>query len=313
MSAGHGHARPNHRHPDEVKTLMASGGAPELMKRWQRLDVDHDVPDLAGYNVAGTVRYLDRDFFKALLDDDYATEILGEPIDTGMSPEDTVECLLEHEGTEKVLLDADNDVDNYLAAHELATVAEHEKVRAKGGSPMKYERALKAAIAYCEHKAPVTVDKDFACAPMLDSPDRLDKVALRAMQRLGVPDASKEAKAKVGYTKSTGEDQCADCAHWEASPDTGPDLSRCETVCGLVRRDRWCKKFEDRDEHGEGNGLQARRGADRQERERVEGERGSNPGVGDAQGEPSSQEGEPEPQEGEVTGGPDFASFGEKA
>lgn len=249
MSAGHGHSRPNMRHASEVKALLETGGAPQLMQRWQRLDVDHDIPDLAGYNVAGTVRYLDKDFFRALLDPAYADELGIGKIDTGMSPEDTVACLLEHEGTEKVILDASNDLDSYLSAHELATAAEHEKVRSLGGKPIKYERGLKKAIAYCEKKTPETVDPDFSCAPLIDSPDKLDRRALKAMQKLGIEDAFKAPKATVAYTKSTSADVCAGCAHWLASPDTGPDLSRCSEIDGLVRRDRWCKRYEKAAEH----------------------------------------------------------------
>ena len=43
MSAGHGHKRPNLCHPLELHKLLAEGGAAELMKRWRRLDVDHDI------------------------------------------------------------------------------------------------------------------------------------------------------------------------------------------------------------------------------------------------------------------------------
>ncbi len=315
MSAGHPHRRPNHAHPEEVKHLLARADAPELMKRWQALDVDHDVADLAGYNVAGTVRYLDRDFFRALLDPDYATEILGEPIDTGMKPvvpevPDTNET---HEGDEKVLLDADNDVDTYLAAHEYATTAEHQMVRNKGGSPVKYERGLKKAIAFCEKKKLEAVDPDFACAPLLDDPDRNDHRALRELRKLGVADASKTAKHIVKYSRSTGEDRCDGCKNWEGSTDLGPDLSRCTEVCGGVRRDRWCSKFEEKTDDtgeqeaidaqeagdGEGDGLQAGGGRDRQEPQ--DQEPGSGIGGGNAQGQPGGEAQESKPQEGQVT------------
>jgi hypothetical protein len=37
MSAGHGHPRYNLKHPPELAKLLSTGGAPELMKRWQSL------------------------------------------------------------------------------------------------------------------------------------------------------------------------------------------------------------------------------------------------------------------------------------
>ena len=66
------------------------------MKRWRKLDPDHDLPDLAGYNVAGTVRYIDRDAFRALTDPEYAKHILGEEIDTGLTPEQTIQLWLQY-------------------------------------------------------------------------------------------------------------------------------------------------------------------------------------------------------------------------
>lgn len=242
MSAGHGHSRPNLRHPHELKKLLAEGGAPELMQRWRQLDDQSDMPDLAGYNVTGTTRYIDKDFFRALLDPAYAEEIGIGPIDTGLSPEDTLECLLEHEAVEKVLLDADNDIDGYKEAHELATCAEHEKVRSKGGSPLKYERGLKKAIAYCEAKDPTKVPPDFACAPLLDEPDKNDLRVLKVMRKMGITDAFKVSKGPIDYSKATGDDQCVACRHWQA--DRCRDLSPCAIVDGLVRRDRWCTRFE---------------------------------------------------------------------
>lgn len=242
MSAGHGHKRPNLKHPAELKKLLAEGDAPALMQRWQGIDVDHDMPDLAGYNVAGTVRYIDKDIFRALLDPDYATEILGEPIDTGLSPEDTVDCLMKHEGVEKVILDAANNVDSYEGAHEFATVAENEEVTAKGGTPLRYERGLQKAIAYCAKKPPNSVPKDLACAPFLDDPDANDKRILKLLQAAGCMDAYKISKKSVDYARSTGADRCAGCAHWQ--DDRRADLSRCALVDGLVRTDRWCNRYD---------------------------------------------------------------------
>src|SRR5438132_14224352 len=97
MSGGHGHPRPNLRHPKELAKLLSEGGASELMKRWQDLDVDHDMADLAGYNTTGTARFLDRDFVRALLDPAHAEEVGVGPIDTGLSPDDSIACLPGHE------------------------------------------------------------------------------------------------------------------------------------------------------------------------------------------------------------------------
>jgi hypothetical protein len=191
------------------------------------------------------VRYLDRDFFHALLDPRYAQHLGIGHIDTGLSPDDTVEALLEHEGDEKVILDADNDLDIYPEPHELATCGEHQKVKDKGGTPLKYERGLRKAIAWCEKKHIAKPPLDLDCAPYLDDPDQEDKRALEAFRRAGVTDSSKESKGAVDYSKSTGADRCDGCASWVDDPQQAPyGLGGCKRIAGLVRVDRWCRRYQ---------------------------------------------------------------------
>lgn len=254
MSVGHPHKTPNLLVPSEqalamLHRLLTTGGAPALMRRFQHVDLDHDIVYTAGYNVAGTIRYADRDFVGALHDPQYATKILGAPIDTGMSPEDTLDCVMHHEAVEKVILDADNPVDFYdhvdepggFGAHEYATAAEHQMVKAKGGTPVKYERGLAGIIKYCESKQLVHVPHDYACAPLLDDPDAREKKILKRLQQLGVTDAFKVSKEGVRYSRSTG-DRCSACGNWQG--DRKAQLALCAVVDGLVRTDRWCTKFE---------------------------------------------------------------------
>ena len=101
MSAGDGHRRPNKCSALKVHELLGSGGAPELMRRWRGLSDAYDIPDLAGYNVAGTERYIDRDAMRAILDPAYAQQILGEPVQTGLSPKDTIDAILLHEAVRR--------------------------------------------------------------------------------------------------------------------------------------------------------------------------------------------------------------------
>lgn len=243
MSTGHHHARPNMlAHTRELNRMLKTGDAPVLMRRWSKLDLDHDMAYLAGYNVEGTTRYADRDFVRALYDPAYAEQIIGKPIITGLTPDDTLECVLWHEAIEKVLLDADNPIDDYAAAHEFATAGEHDKVRQKGGTPARYERGLKAIIAWCEAKPLKSVPRDLACAPMLDDGDASTARILKALRKLDVDDAFKAAKESVDYGKSSGDDQCQRCARWLSADRTA--LSPCQKVEGLVRPDRWCDEFK---------------------------------------------------------------------
>lgn len=241
MSAGHGHSRPNLKHHTELAKLLSTGGAPELMHRWQKLDPDYDINDLAGYNVPGTIRYIDRDAFHAILDPEYAEHIGVGPIDTGMSPEDTIACIVEHESDEKVLLDGDNDVNSYPGAHEYATAGENSKVIEKGSTPLKYNRGLARLIKFCEAKTPVKVPHDYACAPLLDDPDANDQRVLALLRKLGVIDAFKQSKRSLDYSTAIGADRCVGCKNWQGHPVL--DLSPCAVVDGLVRNSMWCKSF----------------------------------------------------------------------
>jgi hypothetical protein len=255
MSAGHKHAGPNLLVPTPkaiatLHRLLTTGGATELMRRWQRLDIDHDIPYLLGYNVQGTVTYADRDYVNALYDDKYATQLLGEPIRTGLPPDRTLDCTVRHEHTEKIILDAENPIDLYdhhdepggWGAHEFATVAEHELVKHFGGDPAAYERGLKKIIDFCEHKHLQKVPRDYACAPLLDDPDENEKRIVKRLKELGVVDAFKVSKEDVDYHRVTEGDHCLICSMWQG-PETA-ELSPCSLIDGLVRNDRWCKKFE---------------------------------------------------------------------
>lgn len=255
MSAGHKHSSPNLLIPTprclaKLHRLLTSGGAPALMKRWRKLDIEHDIPYLLGYNVQGTTAYADRDYINALYDPQYAQQIIGGPVNTGLSPGDTLECTVEHEHVEKVILDADNPVDFYdhedepdgWGAHEYATIAEHQKVIQKGGHPAQYERGLAKIIDFCEHKHLEKVPLDLSCAPYLDDPDKNEERIIWRMRELGVGDAFKVGKHDVDYHQPRGGDHCSICSMWMGPRDR--ELTTCTLVDGLVRNTHWCKKFE---------------------------------------------------------------------
>lgn len=257
MSVGHQHKAPNlFAEPAKVRValhrLLTTGNAPALMRRWQHLNLDCDIAYTAGYNVAGTTRFADRDFVRALYDPKYAEHIIGQPIDTGLSPDDTLECVLRHEGVEKPLMDDPaNPFDLYdhhdepggFGAHEWATFAEHELVRRKGGTPHRYERGLERIIHYCAHKPLHVITKDYACAPYLDDPDLNARRILARYKELGVVDAGKTSKETVHYRRDRNGDRCAGCSMWQ-SHNRRAMLSECSLVDGLVAFDRVCDKFE---------------------------------------------------------------------
>jgi hypothetical protein len=233
MSAGHAHRRVNEKHPRELQKLLANPSMRAMMARPYRVVENCDIPDLGGYSVLGDVYYLDRSFAAALR----AGEI---PI-PGMTGEQIRTAVLIHEHVEKCLLDADNNIDSYLDAHEFATCAEHEYVRSLKVTPLTYERGLRAIIELVQHKMVERPPRALACAPYLDHPDANDTRVLTAFRRLGVTDARKASKISVDYGRATGAERCAACASWQGRRNA--ELASCAGVDGLVRRDRWCRRF----------------------------------------------------------------------
>jgi hypothetical protein len=144
MSAGHAHARVNEKHPRELQELLANPSMRAMMARRYCVVEDRDIPDLGGYSVLGDVYYLDRDFAAALR--------AGEIRIPRMTGEQIRTAVLIHEHVEKCLLDADNNIDTYLDAHEFATCAEHEYVRSLKVTPLTYERGLRPIIDLVQHK-----------------------------------------------------------------------------------------------------------------------------------------------------------------
>jgi hypothetical protein len=225
MSAGHHHTYPNPLTGgkacyDTLELILNTGAGPELTKRWSKLDLDHDIVYGAGYNVQGTTRYVDRDLARALYEPDYAERLLGTVIDAGLSPDDTLACILKHETVEKIILDSDFPIDLYanqefIGAHDYATFAEHSLVRQKGSTPVRYERGLAKIFQFCAQKPLRSVPNDYSCAPLLVDPDPNARRVLKVLRSMGIQDAFKLAKEAVDYHSFLGSrGSCVACKHW---------------------------------------------------------------------------------------------------
>jgi broad specificity phosphatase PhoE len=235
MSSGAEHRAPNRvTQTNELENkLLRSGGAPSLMRRWQKVDTEHDIPYGSGYNVDGTIVYIDKDLAAAVHDG---------RVDTGLSAPDTLECLCRHERVEKVLLDANNPIDSYREAHDFATAAEHHLVREKGSTPARYERGLAPLFKLCASKVIENVPADYACAAALDINDER---ILKALQDHGVDDADHVSRESVSYGRAAGKDRCSTCSMW--GDEQNAMLAHCTMVNGLVRTDRVCDRFDPAD------------------------------------------------------------------
>lgn len=192
MSAGHKHTRPNEKHPVELRKIEAS---PDFQRMWARpskTTVTRQIPDSAGYSVPGNEYFVDCDLYRAIMSGSWTDSRTGTVHDMrvpGLTPMQIIQCLLMHERVEKCILDSSGD--KYQGAHEFATLAEHTLVKKFGGRQVIYERTLAPIIAWNQVKPLTKVPQNLSCAPLLDDPDAQDKITLKALQALGVTDASR--------------------------------------------------------------------------------------------------------------------------
>jgi len=213
---------------------MAEPTAAAMLAKPPQAILTFQISDTGGYPVMGDWRYIDVDFVNAVKS--------GQVVVHGMTPAQILHAVFLHEWLERVLLDADNDIDSYISAHEFATLFEHSFVRSLGVSPKAYEDGIEKFIKFNESKHITHPPLDLDCAPMIDDPDANDKRVLKILQGLGVPDASKKSKETLQYGKSTGPDRCNGCSNWQGTRSA--ELSPCKIVSGSVRLDRWCSAFQ---------------------------------------------------------------------
>lgn len=238
MAVGTPHARVNQATPERLAALQNSPSFRRMWARQFRVDVDHQVPDTSGVNVLGTVYYLDKDFYDAVR--------TGQVHVPGMTPKAIIQAALIHERTGKCILDADNDVDEFLGgdreagAQEYATLAEHAFVR-RFTTPRAYEAGLRAIQHHNEHKPITNPPPDLDCEPYVERQDAGDERALDELRQAGVEDATKKAKVAVRYGRSIGEDRCVRCANWLGEPTS--ELAPCRRVAGAVRSEFWCEEY----------------------------------------------------------------------
>jgi hypothetical protein len=291
MSVGHSHSRrPNSKHPAELKALVATPSFQEMWRRPFKVVKTLQIADTAGYSVLGDDYFLDEELVRRVMS--------GEIRIPGMTPDQVLTTILLHERIEKCLLDADNEIDTYLDAHEFATCGEHQHVIVLRAKPYLYERGLRPVILFNETKPLIRVPPTLACAPLIDHPDGNDRRAIKELKRLGVADAFKVSKESVQYGRSTGADRCDGCDHM-----LGVDLAPCALVDGLVRADRWCKRYEAKEDSDvqQTPGVQSGGGQDRAGPQNPQP--GSGPGLGQPQGQPGGQAQQPPagPGQGAVT------------
>jgi hypothetical protein len=215
----------------ETLQVIGEGDTGVLRARKVHVETNYDWPYVGGTSVSGRTVFLDRRFVADLKS--------GKIKVPGLTADQVMQCLIEHEQTEKCIEDGDNPIDNYPAAHEYATTQEHELVKKFGGNPDSYEAALRKPITNCLNRTAYNPPKDAWCGPIIDEPDDRDKEILKQLRRCAVTDSFKRSKVDVHY--GVGQQVCKECKMFE---EPGKKLSTCAAVSGLVRDNRYCVLWE---------------------------------------------------------------------
>lgn len=230
-----GHLRGETKTTEELYLILGEADTSKLYGQSVKLDTMHDIPYAGGVSVDGRTVYIDRKLYTDLR--------LGKVRVRGMTWKQVVQCWIEHEHTEKSVVDGDNPVDVYLGAHAMATTKENETAKMILGNADRYEDAIEPALKACAARDPVIVPKDLWCGPYLDAPSKRDLEILRIFRSKGVVDAFKHAKSDPSVMYGIAARRCGDCKHFE-SP--GKTLSLCEVVAGRVREGRQCLRYVER-------------------------------------------------------------------
>jgi hypothetical protein len=109
-----GHLRGETKSTEELYLILGEADTSKLYGQPVKLDTSHDIPYAGGVSVDGKTVYIDRRLYCDLR--------LGKVRVKGMTWRQVVQCWIEHEHTEKSVVDGDNPVDVYLGAHRGATV-----------------------------------------------------------------------------------------------------------------------------------------------------------------------------------------------
>jgi sRNA-binding regulator protein Hfq len=157
-----------------ISNLMLERALDAVIRRVHRLDREHDIPYLAGYNIDGTIIYIDRHMPNGF-------KYRGQVVETDR-------FLILHEEVEKTLIDRLNL--HYLHAHQIAARAEQAAVRACGINWRDYDDFMQDNVKHIGSERLSKVPADLDLKPYRDEHDTelLIRMA-RAVERGDHPDS----------------------------------------------------------------------------------------------------------------------------
>jgi len=237
MSTGY-RSETQRRSDADLYQMLGSGDTPKLYARPVKLITNKSIGYGGGTSVDGKNVYIDEQLYAEIMCRRSVPERWW-IIVRGMSADQIVQAIIEHEHSEWAVDAGDNAVDRYEAAHEYANTKELRFVKLLGVDPNRYSDALEAALTRCYRRDPTNPPKDLWCGPYLDDANKRDKEILRIYRAHGVVDAFKKSKIEVNY--GVGQEQCQRCSMF--GPESGT-LRTCSITSGLVRANRMCDKWQ---------------------------------------------------------------------
>jgi hypothetical protein len=245
LSTGHRHAQA--KSETELNRMLGTRDTPDLLAQQYKLDTAHDIPYAGGVSIDGRTVYIDRRL--------HAEVMSGRVAVRGLTPKQLIDAWIEHEHTEWAVDVGDNEVDSYGAAHAFGSAKEDRRYRTLGRDPDRVNEAVGPALERCAGRDPVDPPRDLWCGPYLDTvftddgaDGRRARDILRMFRARNVADAFKLSKIAVHY--GMGSQQCRNCTHFGTGTALhkalgGGDRAPCEIVCGAMRADRDCDRFEE--------------------------------------------------------------------
>lgn len=219
----------------ELYSALGDRDTPRLFQQKFKITTDSDIPTGAANSIDRKTIHFDRIIYQQIMDGEFKA--------TGLEPDQIIAAWCQHEHSEITIVDGDNAVDIYFPAHKRALRREHEVYRFCGQEPEKVEKVFWPALVKCYARPPKKVPLDLWCGPILDNASEQDEEIIARLQKLGVRDAFRRSKYDAHY--GIGGAQCGACRHWIG--DRAKDLSECAIINGMVRTDRHCDFWLDRE------------------------------------------------------------------
>ena len=234
MSAGHKHSSGGFGIDTvHLERVLKNVAVQEALARPFTVDRTFDIPFIAGYNRDASKVFIDRHMprlIKLYLDGRYI-EI------------DPTRTLIEHEHTEKSLIDALGY--DYERAHKVATAAERRLFLKLFGPSLwsVYQAKFDQYAKNDEHEKLVRVPQDLDLTPYTAPP--VDRSLLAHLEKFVHPEKHTKEEAEYASDKGKPNHHCGPDKYWRSNYcEYWREPNRCSKVSGYIAARGGCKYFE---------------------------------------------------------------------